>query len=450
MTRPKRRPASDATMDTAASSPYLAAAVEIGGRLATDAIRTPSGLTSEGYELEGEDEATLRVVRRPLGADVYAGAAGIAWFLGHLAPWSDDRSFAQTAIAATKFALAEASARLHPTTVSLYSGATGVALSAYEVGQRLRRADLCRAALSLARRAANVVSRQAEMLEVDLIGGRAGIVVALLAINRHAGDAMLVDASRIACDRLVGERQEAWWGSSWPDRHAAAGTPALCGLGHGASGIGWALAEAAAATGEQRFMRAAEEAFLYERGWLSVERCAWPDLREPTPTSIDEGRWPGWMTAWCHGALGIGAARLRHYEMSRDLSALAEATVSIHAARAIAVNAAASLRRGHVSDVTLCHGLGGAAELMLLAYEVSGLPEHLRAARRVGDLCLEIYEANQRRWTCGLQRAERVPGLFLGLAGIGVTMLRLHAPSLIGSPMLAGRSAMTAPAGTSA
>ena len=127
------------------------------------------------------------------------------------------------------------------------------------------------------------------------------------------------------------------------------------------------------------------------------------------------------------------------YELSEDLTALAEASAAIHAARLLVSTAGSVLRVGQLSDVTLCHGLGGAAELMLLAYEITGLEDHRRAARRVGDLCLEIHRANHREWTCGLHGAKRVPGLFVGLAGIGATMLRLHDTSLIGSPLLPGR-----------
>lgn len=70
--------------------------------------------------------------------------------------------------------------------------------------------------------------------------------------------------------------------------------------------------------------------------------------------------------------------------------------------------------------------MGGAIELMLLAYEVTGEREHVVAARRAGDLCLAIHAANQQRWTVGLRNAETPLGLFTGLAGTGVTMLRLH------------------------
>jgi lantibiotic modifying enzyme len=181
----------------------------------------------------------------------------------------------------------------------------------------------------------------------------------------------------------------------------------------------------------------AARAFAYERSWFSPERCAWADLREPATAQGVE--WPGWMNAWCHGAIGIGAARLRDYERSGSTLMLAEAGAALHAARSMVAHAGSGLRQGKYADVTLCHGLGGAAELMLLAYEVTGVEDHRRAARRVGDLCLEIHRAKGGRWTTGVQGGEQVPGLFLGMAGIGSLMLRLHDPRAMGCPLLPGR-----------
>ena len=274
----------------------------------------------------------------------------------------------------------------------------------------------------------------------DLIGGLAGIVVALTAMHRLAPHPCFVDACRVACDRLVRMRREHLGGTSWPDVNTTAQAPGLCGLGHGASGIAWALHEATELTANCRFAEVAADALRYERSWFDASASNWPDLRG-TPPETDATGWPSNMTAWCHGALGIGALRWRMYEQSGDLIAVAEAGASIHAARALTARARQALKEGQPSDVTLCHGLGGAVELLLLAYEVTGLDEHHRAALRVGDLCQDIFRANHRTWTTGLASAHHVPGLMVGAAGIGAMMLRLHDITAIGSPLLPGRPA---------
>ena len=419
-------------------SPYHAAAIAIGRELVAETVACGHGVTWHGDDLAGESVENVTVTHGPVGSGVYSGAVGIAWFLGHLGADTNETDFVQAAMAGLRYALADGKRALDRTTVSLFAGAVGIALTALEVANRLGQTHLENRALSLARATAKRVKDEQLPEETDLIGGIAGVVIGLLAIHRVAPDPLFLEACRSACDRLLQTKREEWSGFSWPEPHSPDGAPALCGLAHGVSGIGWALAEAARITGEERFQLAASEAFLYERSWFSPERCAWADLRKP-PTSGEAPNWPEWTTAWCHGALGIGAVRLRMYELNEDLTALAEAGAAIHAARLLVSTAGNSLRVGQLSDVTLCHGLGGAAELMLLAYEITGLEDHRRAARRVGDLCLEIHRANQGEWTCGLHGAKRVPGLFVGLAGIGATMLRLHDTSLIGSPLLPGR-----------
>src|SRR5690606_36628662 len=97
------------------------------------------------------------------------------------------------------------------------------------------------------------------------------------------------------------------------------------------SGIGWALAETAWATDDDDLRSLAGEALRYERSFFSPVLSAWPDLRgvsrtaDPAPAS--------WTNAWCHGAIGIGAVRLRIYEATGDLSALADASAAVQAAR---------------------------------------------------------------------------------------------------------------------
>jgi len=417
-----------------ADSRYLPAAIQIAQQLVRDAVPVGRGVTWEGDEIVG-DEDDHSIVRMRVGSDLYGGMSGIAWFLGHIAPFETSGRFASTAFKAMSAAIAEARNSLQSRTFSLLSGSTGTALAAIEVADRLKLPRLRHSALSLVKKTCDLIARE-PIQEIDLIGGAAGIVIGLLAIHRRCGDPVLLNTCRIVCEDLLQRARHEWWGNSWSESDTA---PALCGLGHGMSGVGWVLAEMAWAAGEQRYLAAAHDAFRYERSWFSPQRCAWPDLRDPKEQSIADGTWPGWMTAWCHGALGIGAVRLRLYEVSRDMTSLAEASAAIQAARFLVMQAGVGLQAGQLSDVTLCHGLGGAAELFLLACEVFDSRDHLRAARQVGHLCLNIYAHNGKMWTCGLHGAEHVPGLFLGLAGIGTTLLRMHDLSAIGSPILPGR-----------
>jgi hypothetical protein len=80
-----------------------------------------------------------------------------------------------------------------------------------------------------------------------------------------------------------------------------------------------------------------------------------------------------------------------------------------------------------IRDLSLCHGLGGAADVLLCApvndearrHGMSGLVTQL------GHVVLERYSPGQQRLPCGIA-GESTPGLFLGHSGIGWLFLRLH------------------------
>ncbi len=72
-------------------------------------------------------------------------------------------------------------------------------------------------------------------------------------------------------------------------------------MSHGAAGYAYALASAATVTGREDFADAARECIEFERANFDAERGDWRDFR------VTE---PHWRSQWCHGAVGIGLARL--------------------------------------------------------------------------------------------------------------------------------------------
>lgn len=213
------------------------------------------------------------------------------------------------------------------------------------------------------------------------------------------------------------------------------GDQPLCGLAHGASGVILALAEAASAFPEhaQRAAPLMSAALRWESAWRDPVR-GWPDLRGGTSFPV----------LWCHGAGGIGAVRLRLLQLVGAGLRLDYATDAIAAEASAAVLACgreltrsvALARSGGLGSVphglTLCHGLGGLLDVLVLAAEVWDEPAHLSAARRIMVDLLATAPEDPMDWPSGL-KAPGSLGLFVGVAGTALLLARLADPGRIGS-----------------
>jgi lantibiotic modifying enzyme len=338
---------------------------------------------------------------------------------------------------------------------ALYDGDSGTAYACAVLGVALDRSDLVDLAVRAARHAFNrstglgsallsgrpgveLAVRQiealtgAEVADVDVSGwpsaDRGGVdLTDGLAGTLYAGSVVgaPLPTQRELVEALAAAAVPGPVGSCWPDPYAADQRP-LCGLAHGASGVALALAEVAAGetllTADVRSLIGA--ALAWERAWFDPIRGSWPDLRGESIS------YPAW---WCHGAAGIGLVRLRLLVLQRaglDLglsepSLLAEAGAAIRAGSAELGRALAG--GGPPAGLTLCHGAGGALELLTLAAEVLGVEEHLRLGQQFAARLLAGLDRDPLRWTTGLPVLGG-GGLFLGLGGAAVVLARLAFP----------------------
>jgi lantibiotic biosynthesis protein len=283
-----------------------------------------------------------------------------------------------------------------------HSGSLGIAWAAARAGALLDEEEL-RAGAPTALPPAEPGRRP------DVGMGAAGAVLALLALGR-------VDAAIATGEPLLARARVTRHGWSWAPGH-------LCGLSHGAAGIGLALLELFAATEDERFRDGAEGAFAYERTWLDPASGTWPDLRIAGQRRATERTFPPATTGtWCHGEAGIALTRLRAVEVlgadphGRDAELALETT---------ARRLAAALPH-EIDDLSLCHGLAGPADVLLSANDGD-------LAAELAHVALERY-AVDRTWPC-----LATPALFLGHSGIGWLFLRLHDPATP-SPLVLPRS----------
>jgi len=399
---------------TAERARYLDAATRIGRRLCRDAIWWNGRCNWLGWAMEPHGGQWVSVYRA-MGSGVYDGASGIGLFLARLARRTGDPLIRTTA----EGALAQAANAIEPLSEAgehgFYSGLSGIAWSCIEAGAALEHDALIASGKRAMARAAKL-SPQPQRL--DIINGSAGTIAALLAAaERFKQDKFLEAAVRHGSHLIaLAARTDKGW--SW-DTLGMPDQPHLLGFAHGASGIAFALALLAAASGRREFGQAANEALRYERSHFRPQEGNWPDLRsfvQPGPT----GEAPC-MSAWCHGAPGVGFARLMlHKLLPGDSAILAEAETALR-------TTAATLAQGAYGsgNFSLCHGDGGNADLLILGADVLERPELRREAEAVGSRALDRFEYARMPWPCGVPGAGESPNLLLGLAGIGYFFLRL-------------------------
>jgi lantibiotic modifying enzyme len=416
------------------------AALEAARSLASTAEPSGEGLTWHSDVVVGIDDTAPVVGHGDVGETLYDGTAGIALALAAcatVASPTETAVLADTARGAARHALSGAQDLLDAGRLGLFEGATGVALGAATAGRVLGDRALVDRATALADAVAARVAAQAgpaDGVELDLIGGLAGTLLGLQGTMRVVDGTLPPAVLSAGARRLNAAATTQTWGAAWQTGAAAAGGPPLLGLGHGAAGIALALAEIAAVSGDVDVCRASNAGFEYERGWFDPDLVAWPDLRavdadgEPTQS----------MTAWCHGALGIGLSRLRLTRLTGEAVPLTESSAALQAARHLAVSAGTRLRDGQTSDCSACHGLAGVVELFVVAGKALGVVDHARAAHRTAVLLLEQREGADGVWPCGLPGAGEIPGLMLGTSGIALTLLRAAGAVEIPTPLLPG------------
>lgn len=401
-------------------SEALEVAAGIGRRLAAEAIWHEGRCNWIGALPGGGWDHAAPDIHAALGPDLYAGTAGIAMVSAELYAATGEAELRRTARGAIRQALSRA-ARIPPRAApGLYSGVTGVALAATRVGAALGDPEpVAGAGAILAGLGGGGGDPE---WGLDLVAGRAGGIVALLALAGLRDDPGLVEPAARMGDDLVRAARWRQGGCSWPSPSIPS-TDDLTGLSHGASGIGLALLELHRATGDTSYREAGLGAFAYERGRFDPDEGNWLDLR--VPPDWDPGVGPRFAGAWCHGAPGIALARLRALELLDDPACREDALAALATTEALVGAALGS----EIGDWSPCHGLSGLAEVLMwggraLGGAWSADPALPAAVARAG---IE-HGASGRPWPCGTVEGE-TQGLMLGLAGIALFHLRLADPA---------------------
>jgi type 2 lantibiotic biosynthesis protein LanM len=382
---------------------FLAEADRVAGEISRHAIRRGPGAAWIGLAWLRDSEVSQLTV---LGPDLYNGACGIALFLAAHAMTRGRASSADLALAALsrlRKNLRDRNAARLARSLGI-GGATGLGSIVYALSVMSRL--LCDDRLADdARRAAELMSDDliAADRQLDVIGGSAGAILGLLRLHRDTRSVDVLKRALKCGEHLlaqprVGPAGRRSWRGQGPHPHA------LNGMSHGAAGFALALASLAAVTGRQEFAEAASECTAFENASYAAEHANWPDLRDAEPT---------WRSQWCHGAVGIGLARIAMTRQGPDPDLT---SADIH-------NALAGATRdwhGHVD--TLCCGALGNVEFISEAGKTLGRGDLRELASRRLSAVVGRAASSGYRWNSSETRFNL--GLFRGLAGVGYSCLR--------------------------
>lgn len=219
----------------------------------------------------------------------------------------------------------------------------------------------------------------------------------------------------------------------------------LTGFSHGASGIGFVFLELGNYFENSVFYYLAEQAFKYESNNYDSNAKNWKDLRKGMYLEENEKEHreaylsknydffltQESMSAWCHGAPGIGLSRLRAFELLRKNIYKSELKICIE-------NVLNNSQKIYGKSYSLCHSIGGNLDLVI---------EYLREFKndKYKNKLLKIVEEiisdseKQKKYTSGLAKFAgdlEDFSLFNGNSGIGYFYLRLINPDIVDSVLI--------------
>lgn len=368
---------------------------------------------------------------------LYGGVAGISLFLLTLFEVTGEERFLDASVKGMCW-VERRVGRIKRGAEGFFSGDLGISYVFLRLFESTKEVCFLDSAISIADRF--VAEDQPDWPWDDVMRGSAGTILGLLHLLAVTGEGRFASAIRRKVDGLVRRAKILPSGVSWDHcRHHIKG---LCGLAHGAGGIGLVMTELAAYSKVDQYEWLANQAFSYEDALYSTIAGNWPDFRTPVISSegleaakeeyikgnIDAVTVPSDMNAWCHGAVGVGLVRLRAWEITSDRRFL----VCIRRSLQKTVHSSLLQLPGNRPH-TLCHGLSGDAELFL---ECSQILEKKEYAVHARSLAARILEARTKNgwFQSGIRGSSREdPSLFNGTAGIGYFFLRMHDPSSVRS-----------------
>ncbi len=398
-------------------------AIQIGLDLISQSIEDEIGTHWLSLKPEENQQFTTQV-----SPHIYNGSAGIALFLLSLYKETGAVTFlnaGKNALQKIPF-ITESSSNNN---AAFYTGNAGIAFTFLQYYHLTKETRFLVQASQFTKK---TIALLPDLNTDDLINGKAGTLIGLLHVYQAIPEKWVLDGIHLTIELLIESACISKGGLYW-DRSAHQ-IDGLCGLSHGASGVGIALLEAGSVLQQAGLMDLARLAFAHENQHFVPDWHNWKDLRKGAftqaefnagiiaSTNRDSAYFheAGNMNAWCHGAAGIGIARLR------ALSLLNQPQLQSDLNEAIAKVITTDIELATpYSSFNLCHGSGGNLDLLISADYDRYNEVLLSAASRAIE-----QKQTFGKYFCGYATSSlEEPSLFIGNAGVGYFFLRLLNPT---------------------
>ncbi len=341
--------------------------------------------------------------RESVELTLYNGLAGSVMMLSdYVATFGNTAWHAPLASAAYRLATLP---RRVPHPGGLYLGEAGIAFALVKAGDALEDAELVARGFALARTVTTLPHANA-----DLLWGAAGRLRFLVWAWQRTGEADFLAAARSTQEWLFATtREECFWIS------ALALEPApYLGYGHGIAGIGDALLDLYAVTGDGALLE------MIERIVNALRRTAEPSFGGAGlnwAQTVGDGVL---LEQWCHGATGIGnfLIRILPLGIASDIERLVEGAVYT------------VTYGGAYLSPCVCHGVAGSIDLLLDYVEATGNTASWHHIDRVWTLLddFRVVHPTGVTWR-NHHLKEDNPSLMTGYGGVMACLLRLLQPA---------------------
>ncbi|WP_306350412.1 type 2 lanthipeptide synthetase LanM [Flavobacterium sp. '19STA2R22 D10 B1'] len=342
-----------------------------------------------------------------LGTGFYEGNLGMSYFFNLFGKLTDDRQFEKDGIQIIESEIKRSLSENYNVDISMATGLAGLIYSLLKLPKN-KGIQLALPIIALIEREDIINDKK-----YDIMSGTAGLLLVLSSLYKTTQSKEVLDLMILIGDHLVKESiiDPSSGFRTWQSELF---NKPMTGFSHGVSGIGCALLALYECTENEEYKNLFYEALAFENFHKNNTLSNWQDLRENNGSC---------KTAWCHGAPGIGLARLYAYKILKDPCLLEDIERAIVGTKNDLQNE---------TDFYCC-GNTGKIDFLIEASRILDRPELLMKARQ--SIMRILYKKNERGYYTTYEIPEislENPSLFRGTAGIGYTLLRCMESSEIG------------------